>query len=347
MRKYLCIECRNNHEDVTPLLGRVDCVLKHQNWPTWGTGCCSVKVLAEKGAKFTAGVYKYNGCVPSNEPVGGYKIQAKLYFEIEKAPPHEPVDTFFSNTKTGELVKQYEMRPPVEEGTPGEMVFKIQCTDVKKVGGQVVTFGVNFEGAMQYSPPFVFVNKHKDMRSVGSSLSIDVYDSTREKNSKRPREENEEALTHDLDLPHEKRQRNHLEKDLTDQSSDDEVHDDNGESQESQVETSDEDDHEDDDKSMKEEFREMLKSVVREEFQETIVRLENKFTVLIKREMNHLRRELQKQQQPVITSSPFDEVYCGNNPPMVPPFDGELSEDLQSLFGSKIPTTSDPFEESG
>ena len=65
--KYLCSNCRKGHDHTVPLLGNIDCVLT--KWPTWGAGCCSVKLFADKGAEFTVGVYKYehgvDGCVPS------------------------------------------------------------------------------------------------------------------------------------------------------------------------------------------------------------------------------------------------------------------------------------------
>ena len=155
--KYLCSECRKEHpeEDVTPLLGKVDCVLKHPRWATWGRACCSVNVLAKEDATFTAGVYKYNGCAPSKEPLSGYKIQTKLYKKVEKSPfPHEPLDTFCS--KTRELVKEYTMRPPEKDCTRGKMLFKIQCEKVLDHG--VVAFGVQFEGAMHYSHSYLLLS---------------------------------------------------------------------------------------------------------------------------------------------------------------------------------------------
>ena len=85
--KYLCSNCRKGHDHTVPLLGNIDCVLT--KWPTWGAGCCSVKLFADKGAEFTVGVYKYehgvDGCVPSEVALPWYRIQTRLYIPISKS----------------------------------------------------------------------------------------------------------------------------------------------------------------------------------------------------------------------------------------------------------------------
>ena len=148
-------------------------------WPTWGAGCCSVKLFADKGAEFTVGVYKYehgvDGCVPSEVALPWYRIQTRLYIPISKSEPYEPVDTF--HTKQDDLVKQYTMRPPNEGTKKGEMMFKIQ-KQRRAEQNTVVALGVKMKnGATHYSPPFVFVSKHDDMKSnlAVRSLCVDVH----------------------------------------------------------------------------------------------------------------------------------------------------------------------------
>ena len=57
---------------------RKDRCCRIQHWETWQETCCSVKVVADEGAEFTVGVYKCNGCEPSMEHCGGYKLNEKI-----------------------------------------------------------------------------------------------------------------------------------------------------------------------------------------------------------------------------------------------------------------------------
>ena len=137
-------------------------------------------MFADKGAEFTVGVYKYehgvDGCVPSEVALPWYRIQTRLYIPISKSEPYEPVDTF--HTKQDDLVKQYTMRPPNEGTKKGEMMFKIQ-KQRQAEQNTVVALGVKMKnGAMHYSPPFVFVSKHDDMKSnylAERPLCMDVH----------------------------------------------------------------------------------------------------------------------------------------------------------------------------